>query len=84
VSGQLKCRPQESVLYLLYGVHYILDGCFWLRLEKVDDSLEKVVNRIIKSRIEGTYGGERVGCFMLESNFRIFARGYANLFNEIN
>jgi len=76
--------PQEKVLYLLYGIHYILDGRFWLRLEKVDNSLEKVVNGIIKSRIESTYGGERVGFIMLESNLGIFARGYAYLFNEID
>ena len=72
------------MLYLLYGVHYILDGCLWLRLEKVDDSLEKVVNGIIKSTIEGTYGGEGVGFFMLESHLRIFARRYAYLFKKIN
>lgn len=59
---------------VLYSVHYILDARFRLRLEKLDDSLEKV-NGIIESRIELTYGSERVECFMFENNFRIFARG---------
>ena len=76
--------PQERVLHLPHSIHYILDACFWLGLEKVDDSLEKVVNRIIKYRIEGTYGGERIGCLMLDCNFPIFARGNTNLFNEID
>ena len=77
MSGQLKCRCKKSVV--LYGIHYILDGRFWLRLEKVDNGLEKVVNGIIKSKIEGTYGGERVGFIMLESDLRIFTRRYAYL-----
>jgi hypothetical protein len=41
------------VLYLLDGVHHILDACFRLCLKKVDDGLEEVVNGMIKSGIEG-------------------------------
>lgn len=44
VSGKLQVLPQGKVLYLLDGVHHILDACFGLRLKKVNNGLKEVVN----------------------------------------